>query len=300
MTRTVLHILSRCCLGFALITLCGVTSANPAAQGSHHGPFDILIFAPHPDDEVLGCAGVILQALEARKNVGVVVLTNGDGFPKAASITTGTPQDKLAPAEFLKLAAERQRQSIDGMAVLGVPIANLTFLGYPDSLLAKLYESESTTPFRQRFTGKDATYSLVGSDYHSAAHGQPAPFTRASLLSNLVEIIQKAAPKGIYVTHELDNHADHRAAHWFVRDAARLAGFRAPLRTYIVHGTKQPALQIVRIPLTAAQVEKKRAAIKPHQIPVVHDTLHEHARSEELFFLAPAVTNQAPSRPTGP
>ncbi len=287
MTTPLLHLLLRCSTAFAFLASCGTAAAAPAEQGTHRGPFDLLIFAPHPDDEVLGCAGVIQQALEAKKTVGVVVLTNGDGYPKAASILTGTPQDQLTPADFLALAAERQRHSVEGFRILGLPLANLTFLGYPDSLLAKLHESDNAAPLRQPFTGKDTTYSIIGQDYHSAAHGSPAPITRAALLADLTEILQKAAPKEIYVTHELDEHADHRAAFGFVRAAAQAAGFRAPLHTFIVHGTRQPDLPVVRVPLTPDQVEKKRVAIKAHQIPIVHDTLPEHARSEELFFLAP-------------
>jgi len=292
MIRVILHIVRHYWLGIALFVFCGIALAAPNEQGSNRGPFDVLIFAPHPDDEVLGCAGVVLRALEAKKRVGVIVLTNGDGFPKAASVVSGKPQDQLTPADFLKLGTERQRQSIEGVKLLGLPVANLTFLGYPDSLLAKLYQSNGIEQFRQQFTGKDTTHSLAAADFHSAVHGRPAPFTRAALLADLVEVIQKAAPKEIYVTHELDNHADHRAAHWFVRDAASKAGFRDPLRTFIVHGSKTPELPMVRVQLTAAQVEKKRAAVKPHQIPIVHDTLHEHAKPEEVFFLAPVTAGK--------
>ena len=38
---------------------------------------NILIIAPHPDDEVLGCGGVIKKYSEAGDNVYVLVLTRG-------------------------------------------------------------------------------------------------------------------------------------------------------------------------------------------------------------------------------
>src|SRR5574340_1404799 len=38
----------------------------------------ILVVAPHPDDESLGCAGLIKQAVENGADVHVVVMTNGD------------------------------------------------------------------------------------------------------------------------------------------------------------------------------------------------------------------------------
>jgi LmbE family N-acetylglucosaminyl deacetylase len=260
---------------------------NLTADISKAAQFDVLVFAPHPDDEVLGCGGVMLRALEEKKRVGIVVLTNGDGFPKAASIVTKKPQDQLTPADFLKLAAERQQQSLDSLAILGVPKASLMFLGYPDSGLAEIYRRDQTDPFRQRFTGRNHTYGVVVSDYHSLKHGRGAPYTRSSLLGDIAEIIETSQPEEIYVTHEIDRHPDHRASHWFVRDAARVADYRGTLFTYVVHGKEHPKLPMHRVRLTAAQVEKKRAAIRPHQIPIVHDHLGSHAKGEEVFWLTP-------------
>jgi LmbE family N-acetylglucosaminyl deacetylase len=49
------------------------------------GQVDVLVFAPHPDDEVIGAAGVLQQALAAGKSVRIVFATNGDAYPDAAS-----------------------------------------------------------------------------------------------------------------------------------------------------------------------------------------------------------------------
>src|SRR5271157_2598742 len=40
----------------------------------------LLVFSPHPDDEVLCCAGAILKANAAGAQVYVVWMTSGDGF----------------------------------------------------------------------------------------------------------------------------------------------------------------------------------------------------------------------------
>ena len=37
----------------------------------------ILIIAPHPDDEVLGCSGLIQRSLKEGKQVDVVILSGG-------------------------------------------------------------------------------------------------------------------------------------------------------------------------------------------------------------------------------
>lgn len=263
-----------------------VRGAEPSGE-SKLARFDVLVFAPHPDDEVLGCAGVIMQAPKENKRVGVVVLTNGGGFPRAASVITGKPREELKASDFLKLAATRQQQSVAGLKHLNLPKSNLMFLGYPDSLLAEIYRSERRGPLRQAFTEKNHTYSMVGVDLHSWIHGCPAPYTKASILGDIVEIIDTHKPIEIYVTHEVDQHRDHKAAFWFVRDAAREAGYRGKLLTYVVHGKEQPNLPVSRVPLTTAQVKTKRAAIREHQIPTVHDHLGSHAREQEVFWLTP-------------
>ena len=264
----------------------------PAPVAPLAGKLDVLVFAPHPDDEILGCAGMILQALEQKKRVGVVILTNGDGFPRAAEVITKKSKSQLTQADYFRLAAERQQQSRDGLAILGMPRGKLAFLGYPDSALAAMHRSEETESVLQPFTQQRHTYGIVGADYHSQRHGRPAPYTKASLLGDLVDIIQSTEPKEIYVTHEVDRHSDHQATFWFVRDAVRAAGFRGQLLTYINHGTEQPDLPIRRVQLTAQQVETKRAAIRPHQIPIVHDDVPGYAKQTELFWIVPSETSR--------
>ena len=53
---------------------------------------DILVFAAHPDDAELGCAGTIVAHIAAGKKVGIVDLTRGELG------TRGTPETRLAEA----------------------------------------------------------------------------------------------------------------------------------------------------------------------------------------------------------
>ena len=249
---------------------------------------DLLVMAPHPDDEVIGCSGVIQQAVAVGKTVAVVVMTNGDGFPKGTAAMTGKNRKDLEADDFFALAKLRQRQSFEGIEHVGLKASDLTFLSFPDGGLAEIYQSEDDTPVLNPHTGKRETYPLVVKDYHSARHGKPAPYTRASILGDLAEIIRDRQPAEIYVTHELDQHADHRAAMGFVRDAAASAGFNGKLYTFIVHGKTVPEGEPRRVVLTPEQLAAKKAAIGVHKIPEVHDHLVEaHAKKEELFWLIP-------------
>jgi N-acetylglucosamine malate deacetylase 1 len=82
---------------------------------------DVLVVAPHPDDEVLGCGGSILIHRAAGRRVGVVFLTSGElGSAEQAP-------DRLA--EIRKAEARR------ATAALGVDASQLTFLRLGDGRL---------------------------------------------------------------------------------------------------------------------------------------------------------------------
>ncbi len=249
-------------------------------------PLDILVIAPHPDDEAIGCAAVMLRALRKKQRVGVVLVTNGDGFPQAAAAVAKKPEARLEPADFLRLARVRQQLSVDALSKLGVHVGDLISLGYPDSGLKAIYESKNDKPYKQPFTGKAETYAAVIRDYHTLAHGRPAAYTRAAVVADLEEIIKAWQPREVYVTSEADTHPDHRATFWFVRDAAKAAGYHHPLVTFVVHG-KPPAGPAHRVVLTKAEQDRKRAILKEYQrnLSPVHDTLaEEYMRKEEVFL----------------
>jgi LmbE family N-acetylglucosaminyl deacetylase len=262
----------------------GWLSANPPTPPT---PLDILVIAPHPDDEVIGCAGIMLQALEQRKRVGVVILTSGDGYPALAAVVARKQEDQLVPEDFLQAGALRQRHSVRAAARLGLPQDELVFLGYPDSGLEKIHAMEGSVPFRQMFTQKNETYGVTVRDYHSTVHGHPAPYLKASVIGDLAEIIRARQPKEIYTTHEADTHSDHRTAFRFVREAIRAADYHGEFLTYAVHGKPPPQPPMRRIVLTKTQVDAKRTAILEHQAGTspIHDRLaDEYTKPEELFW----------------
>jgi LmbE family N-acetylglucosaminyl deacetylase len=260
------------------------------ARGDEVSPsakLDLLIIAPHSDDEAIGCTGVILRAVAAKQRVGVVVLSAGDGFPKAAAAATRKSIDELSPDDFVALAALRQRHSIQAMRRVGVREQDLLFLGYPDGGLAAMYDSSTDAPYRQPHTGRTETYGPVVADYHRQVHSRPAPYLRASVLADLTEIIQARRPQEIYVTGELDAHGDHRVAFRFVRDAAQAAGYQGTLWTYIVHGRSPDSSPGRRLTLSDTELATKRSLLESYQVGVspVHDKLADtYTKTEELFW----------------
>jgi len=86
-----------------------------------------LVIAPHPDDETLGCAGLILTRRLAGLPVNIIHLTDG------AASHPGHPQ--LCPADLAQL---RRAEALRAMAVLEADARSLQFLNATDGTLAHL------------------------------------------------------------------------------------------------------------------------------------------------------------------
>lgn len=270
-----------------LAAVLSLAAKDPTREPTKHPPLDVLVVAPHSDDEAIGCTGVMLRAIDKGERVGVVVVSNGDGFPRAAAVVAKKDVDQLRPDDYLELAKLRQKHTLKAMGQIGVRREDLMFLAYPDSGLAKLYESTARTPYQQSFTGKNETYPSEMQDYHSLVHGKPAPYLKASVIGDLEEIIRTRKPKILYVVNEADSHADHRATFWFTRDAAKAAGFEGKLLTYIVHGKPPTDPPTVRLALTPMERERKKILIEIYQqgVSPIHDSLAEkYALPEEVFW----------------
>ena len=165
----------RVCLKSTLLFAIFVGSSFAFSQPSPSRPDSIVVFAPHPDDEVIGCAAIIMQGLARGARVKVVAITSGDGFDRAAAGVSHKSVDQVGPNDFLSLSKLRQTQSRTALGILGGNTDDLILLGYPDGELGNLYESTDDRIIRQQFTNKNETYALIQKDYHSSVHGKPAP-----------------------------------------------------------------------------------------------------------------------------
>jgi len=96
----------------------------------------LLVLAPHPDDEAIGCGGVVARHLREGRSVRVVIATDG-------AAAEGTA---LADPESYR--ALRETESERGLAVLtgdaqppGAPVLQLEFLRFPDRHLGRSMEA---------------------------------------------------------------------------------------------------------------------------------------------------------------
>ena len=281
------------------------------------GPVDVLVFAPHPDDEVIGTGGVLQQALEKGKRVRIVFATNGDGYAQAASALFHKAIPALRRPDYLRLAATRQREAVAAARVLGIDSSSLVFLGYPDGVLAGVYADVYSTPVRSPTTARTSTYGPVETDYHTLAHGRPALYTRTSALDDVEELLRESRAAQVYMTDRADQHPDHWATYDLVRSAAAAIGYRGVLLTFLVHsgltqewpwpqgptpdspfeshtiaGTTYPIgvrwPPPVRVALTVAQSALKLRALAANrsqwELPIDRLYLESFVKSEEVFW----------------
>lgn len=88
----------------------------------------IIVFAPHPDDETLGCGGTIAKKMSKGYEVLVVVMTDGkNSFAELLGIYSDP-----TPEEVKEIRKEEIRKATSR---LGVPERNLLFLDFEDGRL---------------------------------------------------------------------------------------------------------------------------------------------------------------------
>lgn len=122
--------------------------------------YGALIVAPHPDDEVLGCGGLIASASRP-ETLEVLVLTDGSGSPPAAAGDPGLPEVRRA---------ETRR----ALEELGLEPGRISFLDLPDGALAA-EEARLDRELRDAVTRAAATDVFVPFRFdrhadHQAAH----------------------------------------------------------------------------------------------------------------------------------
>ena len=102
------------------------------------GDRDIFVIAPHPDDESLGCGGLLAWAASNGRRVKIVFLTDGEASHPGSTIT---------PA--LLLAKIRMREAELAAAQLGVASSSLEFMHLQDGSLPMMSALSVTTVAEQ-------------------------------------------------------------------------------------------------------------------------------------------------------
>lgn len=248
---------------------------------------DLLVIAPHPDDEVLMAGGVLERARRAGQRAAVVVLTNGDYTCQ---------RDGWA----------RQRESLAALGALGV--TDVEFLGFPDGHLGDLGAVPLADVERLERDGRCVTAT-------GTASPEAAPLTAESLTRALARSLARLQPAHVYLPHPADEHVDHSMTYAYFRRALERVA-RAPVvhRAFVHLGPcwpqgrsahepcGVPALAVEaplpalpgalqgygpseRVPVDAAvKLEGIRRFASQLEAGPTEDWLVSFARPEEVFF----------------
>jgi LmbE family N-acetylglucosaminyl deacetylase len=104
----------------------------------------VLVVAPHPDDETLGCGGLIARLVAAGGLVHTVFVTDGGA---------SHPHSRAWPRP--RLAALREREATEALAALGAGDSPRTFLRLGDAAMPPV----GTTAFSE---ARDALANILG------------------------------------------------------------------------------------------------------------------------------------------
>ncbi|MFQ3611643.1 MAG: PIG-L family deacetylase, partial [Fimbriimonadales bacterium] len=259
--------------------------------------------APHPDDEVLGCGGLIAEAVRQGSAVRVVSITAGDGFSGAATFASRT---KPTPEDYLGLGILRTQELRHACRLLGLQDEDVVLLGYPDRGLWRMLQN----PNRPTRSATTQTNQVPYPD----ALSPRKPYTVPALIDDLKRVLKEFQPTDVFVSHPLDDHPDHMASALLVREALEQAYHqdlliqRPRLYYYIVHrgdwplpqgehpqrdltpplGLTYENWQILHLSQDAQ--DRKRRALMAHesQVALMPRFLTSFLRQNELFLPAEA------------
>ena len=114
----------------------------------------LVVAAPHPDDEILACGGLLAACVQSRVPVRVIGLTDGDA-------SHGTDD----PLAMRQLAVQRRVESCAGLRVLGLAARNVVRWHIPDGCVRQ-YQARITQAMIRLLQPSDVVVTPWAMDGH--------------------------------------------------------------------------------------------------------------------------------------
>ena len=188
----------------------------------------ILIIAPHPDDEIISCGGLIQKIIKNKAKIKIVYISNGEN--NLISLISQIKQKK--PLNTTKLGNKRISEAKKATKILGLSSNNLIFLGYPDSYIKNIYS-------KKHFLYKNQKQ-----------------YTKANLTKKLKQIITNYQPNIIITPHPKDKDPDHQNTTLFVQKIIKNLNSKPQLYTYLIHYPFYPSSKKLQINTTIFPPQK--------------------------------------------
>src|SRR5436305_14813139 len=110
-------------LAVIMLTLAGIAAPGQQTRLENLHGKTVLVFTPHPDDDVFGAGGTIALLNRNQNKVYIVIYTNDD-------------KGSYDPAmSSQRLAEIRKHEEEVSEGLIGTPKENITWLGYDDGIL---------------------------------------------------------------------------------------------------------------------------------------------------------------------
>jgi LmbE family N-acetylglucosaminyl deacetylase len=293
-----------CCAGTGVI--------GPLPQIALAPQDRVLVLAPHPDDEVIGCGGVIQKAVAMGLPLRVVFLTYGDANEWSFLVYRKRPV--VMPKAVRAMGVVRHDEAMAAASALGVATNQLTFLGYPDFGALDIWNEHwgVRAPYRSLLTRVTAV------PYASALR-PGAPNKGEEILRDVTTVLREFRPTKVFVSHPADHNPEHRALYLFTCVALwdLETEMRPEVYPYWIHINGWPGPRGFRptaaleppvlyrdeiawktLPLSSVEIKHKRAAVEAYtsQYKSSGNYLLSFVRANELFGDFPPFTLQARAR----
>ena len=151
-----------------------------------------MVIAPHQDDEVLGCGGLIGLKRQQGVPVQVVFITDG------AASHGNHPKFQLG-----ELTSIRKQEALLALEILGIDKSQVFFLDKPDGQL-------------QYLDASDAYWGRL----------------RQQTIEQLAQLLNSFQPGEVFVPHRQDRIKDHEVTYELTEAAVQLAGIKADVLQY--------------------------------------------------------------------
>ncbi|HTV86548.1 MAG TPA: PIG-L family deacetylase [Dyella sp.] len=219
----------------------------------------LLVVAPHPDDETIGCGLLIQQVLAAGGAVRLLLLTDGDNNPWPQRFVER--RLRIDDAARQRWGLRRRAEAGQAIARLGLPAAAMHPLGWPDMGIT-----------------------------HRLRDGGPGS------VAAIRAQVQAFAPDVMCCPALDDRHPDHGAAHVLCRLALDGPGPLPMLLAYPVHGAADGGRYPIRIDAQADQQRHKSQALEEHRTQMVLSgrRMRRLALQAERYLPATAVSGDVP------
>jgi LmbE family N-acetylglucosaminyl deacetylase len=219
--------------------------AQASRASAVHAGECVLVWAPHPDDEVLAAGTLIQRALARAARVHVTIVTDGDAQSWAQRIVEH--RWRIRAGDRDRWGVRRRSESLAGLRALGLPTEAVRFLGVPD---------------------RAVTAGLL-------AAADP-------VVTALAGDLERVRPTLLVVPALADRHPDHSALAVAARLALARSGPAPVVLEYLIHG-RRPAATI-RLAAHGDELARKRAAVLCHgsQIAVHRRRLLAFVQREEF------------------